>query len=229
MSDENEVWHIVLRYSTTSQWLILTTQFDHYYSYSIIIHHNYSGTSYTPQNCVVYIASYTFLPASPPAITMRPPLFYISYFSLYIPSQMWCIITNALIITHTRSPRDCDAVINTSFTLDLLCQRERERERERERGGGEEEEEGGGTTTMIERYSSRGVEDLDSKDRIISKTLTARSKSLCLHRAANTRWILYNHLLPPTPSFSNQHYAWVYTPSPFFRNTPPPPCPNAIY
>ena len=140
-----------------SQCLFLTIQFH----YNFFKYHGYSCNSeapYTSSNGCVYIVY-----ISPACLDTPPPPSSYSTCTI-VPSLSSSPRYHTNI---TRSPRDCDPVISTSFTLGLPCQWERERgleesEKERENKkerGREREREGKGKETLqcqrVERKSNK--------------------------------------------------------------------------
>ena len=120
LEHENEIGHLVMRYSATSQCLFSDSDL------TLIILIQYSPQlfrgSLHPHQMFCIHCIIPPLPASPPATTMRPPTALLVSFS---PLQPLPHPPHVIHKAHTRSYRDCDTVINTSFTLDLRCQRER--------------------------------------------------------------------------------------------------------
>ena len=145
-------------YSPMLQRLFFTIQFHHNFLNTMVIHSH--QRLLTPLPMVVYTLYISLLPASIRSPPPPPPSPYSTCTIVPSLSSSPRYHTNI-----TRSPRDCDPVISTSFTLGLPCQWERERgleESEKERENKKErgrEREGKGKETLqcqrVERKSNK--------------------------------------------------------------------------
>ena len=84
---------------------------------------------------------------------------------------------------------------------------------------------------IIERYSNRGVENLDSKDRILPKTWTTQKKLssyACIMQQAHDGPSTSNFYPLPLPSPISITLESILPPPPFFYIPIPHPCPFAL-